>query len=136
MPIRINPNVAGERHIYGNPFVGDRSAPVHVQVDVSTLTSAEVDANGYLKPGVLLTRGGKLIGADHADEPFGMNPEAVKIADGNTGLASITNDPFVVVYMKGMVNRDIVEDNLGRALNANELAAIDGEFSQLVLTLT
>lgn len=135
MPISINPNLAGERHLYGNPFVGDRSAPLHVQVDVSALTDDEVDANGYLKPGVPLTRAGLLLGAANV-QPFGVVSEATKIADGNTGLASITSDPFVVVYCQGMCNRDIMEDNLGRALTADEIAAFDGEFSHIVLTLT
>lgn len=49
---------------------------------------------------------------------------ANKIAATNTGLAGITADPLIACATIATVNRSIVEDNLGRSLNALELAAI------------
>jgi hypothetical protein len=120
---------------YGNPFVGEIKDVLHVKVDVSGLTNAEVDADGYLKPGVPLCIDGVLIGASNTKR-VGVVPEAVKIATGNTALGSITSDPFVAVAFTGAVNRDIIEDNLGRALNANEIAGLNGVASGIVLSLT
>lgn len=133
MPIGIT-NTAGAG-TYGNPFVGPAAGPLHVQVDISALTAREVDARGYLKPGVVLTRGGLLPGLSNTDV-VGVVPEAIKIADGNTALAGVTADPFVVVYTIGMVNRDVIEDNLESAMSANEIAALDTAPSRIVLTLT
>jgi phage tail sheath gpL-like len=65
-----------------------------------------------------------------------MVKEATKIAENNTGLASITDDPFVACATIAQANRDIVEDNLGRALNAAEVAALNSERSHIVLLLT
>lgn len=120
---------------YGNPFVGAASGEVHVQVDVSALTAREVDARGYLKPGVVLTIAGLLPGAANT-AVVGVVPEPVKIAASNVGLAAITADPFVVIKTIGLVNRDIIEDNLESALSANEIAALNTAPSRIVLTLT
>jgi hypothetical protein len=42
----------------------------------------------------------------------------------NTTLASETGDCFVAVATSGLLNRDIVEDDLGRALTAAEIAGL------------
>lgn len=133
MPIRISSTSGGT--MYGNPFVGEKLGPVAVVVDVSALTTDEVDEHGYLKAGVPLTINGALIGAANT-AVVGIVPEAIKIADSNTDLASVTTDPFVTIYTIGAVNRDIIEDNLGRALTADEVAGLNGAPSRIVLTLT
>jgi len=133
MPISITNTAA--TGTYASPFVGSKSGPMHVQVDVSALTTREVDARGYLKPGVVLTSAGLLPGVSNT-AVVGVVPEAVKIADSNTGLGSITADPFVVIYTIGMVNRDVIEDNLESAMSANEIAALNTAPSRIVLTLT
>ena len=45
-------------------------------------------------------------------------------------------DPFIVIKTIGLVNRDVIEDNLESALSANEIAALNGAPSRIVLTLT
>jgi len=132
MPIKVSKTTG--TGVYGVPFVGPSSGPVHVQVDVSALTSREVDADGYLKPGVVLTLAGLLPTA--AGDKVGVVPEAIKIHTDNTSLAGVTADPFVVVHTYGTLSRDITEDNLGAALSAAEIAALNGAGSQIVLLLT
>lgn len=120
---------------YGSPFIGRVDNVLHVKVDVSALTSREVDADGYLKPGVPLALDGTLLGASNTKR-VAMVVEATKIADNNTGLSSITNDPFVACATIATVNRDIIEDNLGGVLTADEIAALNGAASSIVLSLT
>ncbi len=119
---------------YGKPFVDGPRDVLHVKVDVSALTTAEVDADGYLKAGVPLAIDGLLIGAANTKR-VGVTPNEVKVADTNTALAGITNDPFVAVAFSGTCNRDSMEDNLGRALTANEIAGLDGAGSSITLSL-
>ncbi|HEY0659600.1 MAG TPA: hypothetical protein VGD05_14085 [Pyrinomonadaceae bacterium] len=120
---------------YGKPFIDGPRDVLHVKVDVSALTTAEVDIDGYLKAGVPLAIDGLLIGASNTKR-VGVTPNEVKIADTNTGLAGITADPFVAVAFSGTVNRDSMEDNLGRALTANEIAGLNGVGSSIKLSLT
>jgi hypothetical protein len=254
MPITVEETEGGTA--YASPFVGPVDHTAHVRVDVSALTTSQVDSKGYLKPGVVLTLDGVapadtegtaqvetatvagtvgasgagnatviVTSANMANSPKtisvavanndtasqvaakirtalandgdvndtfsvggtgasvvltalqpaandvtlnvsvdngtstgltaaptsanttagvagGANSmvcmvrEATKIAADNTALASITTDPFVACATIAQVNRDIVEDNLGRALNAAEIAALNGERSRLVLLLT
>lgn len=53
---------AGGEYSYLGIYVGQPEGVVHLSVDVSTLTTDEVDAKGFLKPGVCLTPTGKLVG--------------------------------------------------------------------------
>ena len=96
-----------------------------MKVDVSTLTTAEVDSSGYLKPGVPLQANGALVSAA-GQTVHGVTIEAVKLTGrtGNANLATDTSDPLVAVNTEGLINRDIAEDNLGRVYSANELAAL------------
>lgn len=132
MPLRIE-TVSGGRS-YGWPFVGEVNQVDHVKLDVSGMTTAEVDADGYLKPGVPLKINGTLVGS--GEIVHGVTIEAVKIATNNSGLASDTSDPLVAVCTHGLINRDIVEDNLGRALTADELAAFNAAGSHIKVTST
>lgn len=64
MPLGVS-TVANAGTVHPNPFVGPVNHTATVRVDVSGLSSDEVDSNGYLRPGVLLTRDGLLVsGAD------------------------------------------------------------------------
>ncbi len=108
----------------------------HVKIDVSGLTVDEVDAAGYLKPGVPFSKTGVLVTAGFV---YGVTIEPIKITTPNptnATLAAITADPFVACGVMGLVNRDIVEDNLGRALTAAEIAGFDAAGSKLHLTRT
>jgi hypothetical protein len=70
---------------------------------------------------------------------WGVTIEAVKIvpnAPTNVTLAANTSDPLIAVARMGMINRDIAEDNLGRAYTADELAAFVAAGSQFSITTT
>lgn len=136
MPLEITKTAGGIA--VGNPFVGAAEQPDHVKVDVSGLTINEVDTNGYLKPGVPLAKTGILVGASPAFV-YGVTKEAQKIVPANptnATLAAVTADPLITVFTLGLVNRDIIEDNLGRALTADEVAGFDRAGSKIALTTT
>ncbi len=122
MPTLISTTAGGLSH--GNPFVGVVNHTAQLKPDVSALTAAEIDANGYLKPGVPFQVSGLLVSAA-AQVVWGVTVEATKVAASNSAadLAAVTVDPFVAVATAGQVNQDIIEDTLGRALSANELSA-------------
>lgn len=61
MPIRITNNTSAAGKLFANPFVGPASHPSQIAVDVSVLTSSEIDDYGWLKPGVAFTKAGTLI---------------------------------------------------------------------------
>lgn len=58
MPMTSTSTAGGTVH--PSPFVGPTNYPAAVRVDVSRLSTDEVDQFGYLKPGVILTRDGQL----------------------------------------------------------------------------
>jgi hypothetical protein len=120
MPIiRRSINAAGTS--YAPPFVGEAEYPVMVPVNISTLTTAEVDQYGYIKPGVPLSAAGALVGA--AVAVYGVVPEAVRVAASNsTADMTAAGTVDVTVIVMGVVNRHLIEANLARALNANEIA--------------
>jgi phage tail sheath gpL-like len=63
--------------------------------------------------------------------------EAVKVAESNqTADLNAAQDVLVAMAVNGTLNRDIVEDTLGRVLLPAEIAALNGPNSKLVLSLT
>lgn len=136
MPMSITTTAGGTG--YGNPFIGGVNHPAQITVDVSGLTTDEVDQYGYLKPGVPLTKAGILVGASPAFV-YGVTFEAQKIVPDNptnTTLAAVTADPIITVNTIGHINRDVAEDNLGRAYTANEIAGFDAAGSKIALSAT
>lgn len=138
MPISVK-EVAGGSN-YGNPFVGKPGPPTHIKLDVSNMTEDEVDEFGYLKPGVPLTSAGVLVGAGPAFV-YVVIQEAIKLPLAvlpatNASLAAETGDPLIAAPTSGLVNRDVAEDNLGRAYSANELAGFVAAGSNFNLTTT
>lgn len=122
MPNKITTTSGGET--YGHPFVGPVDHTAAIVVDVSGLGTDEVDSKGYLKPGVPLKKAGVLADATAGEFIYGVVLEATKVADDNVAATlAAADDIEVVVGVIGAINQDMVEDNLGRALNANELAA-------------
>lgn len=124
---------------YGNPFVGSIDHMLQVVVDVSELTTAEVDADGYLKPGVMFKSDGTQ--PDGSGFVYAINPEPQNlrldtVPPTDASLLADTKTFALGMAVSGVVNRDIVEDNLGRAMSANELSAIAAAGSQFVLTNT
>jgi hypothetical protein len=127
MPVKVA-SVAGGT-AYAQPMIGPMGPLEHVKIDLSTLTSAEVDAQGYLKPGVVFKLAGGLgvLVTAGTDSIYGVCPEATKLSvvtpTTTTTLAAETGDHFVGLCMSGLINRDVAEDNMGRAYSANEIAA-------------
>lgn len=135
MPMSITATQAAGQN-YGNVFVGPIDHPDHLLVDVSALTTDEVDAFGCIKPGVPLLKTGLPVTAGFV---YGVVIEATKIVPANPTngtLAAVTVDPLIAVAVIGLVNRDIAEDNLGRAYTAAEIAGFDLAGSKLGLTST
>lgn len=197
---------------YATPamFVGPANHFDVVRVDVSALSTNEVDADGYLKPsvpfrfdGTLITRlsgvkvivvagGGagnltatgvavadRLVSVIHHDAVtpipvnltsqftisaanqinntggtattadylvvtfevqdqyvYGVTVAPVKVATNNTTALATATDIDVTVATVGQLNRDVGEDNLGRAYNANEIAGFAASGSHLRLLKT
>lgn len=112
MPMSVT-NTAAAGVAYGDIRVGE--CQVHqVLLDVSGLGAAD-DTGGSLPVGLPITAAGIPVAAG-TDVIAGLiGPEPVKL-----GAA----DHFGNIFISGAFNRDMIEDNLGRALSANELAAI------------
>ena len=112
MPISVT-NVAAAGVAYADIRVGE--CQVHQSlIDVSTLTGVD-DVNNSLPVGLPIKVDGSPITAG-TDVVFGLiGPEPVKLQAA---------DHFGNVFISGSFNKDMIEDNLGRSLSANELAAI------------
>lgn len=105
-------------------FVGPVDHTEAIPVTVSELSSAVLDDNGNLIPGAPLTEDGEPL--DEGDDVYGVVMEPVN----TTGITAL----HVTLARIGQINRDIAEDNLGRAYTADELAGFAA--SQLILTRT
>lgn len=134
MPIRVTtPSGAGLD--YASPFLGPVDHTIQVNVTLTGLTANEIDKYGYLKPGVPFAADGTSVGV--GEFVYGVNPEAVKVAPDNSAasLAALTTQQ-IALAVEGVVLRDVVEDMLGRALTADEVAGFNLAGSQLRLTNT
>lgn len=134
MPLKVTEVAGGTVH--PNPFVGPILMTATVLLDVSTLDTEEVDQNGWIKPGVIVQADGDIItGASQI--AYGAVAEAVKIAADNApATLAAAADVSIPVAIWCLLNRDILEDSLGRALSANELAAVAIAGSHVAITNT
>jgi len=136
MPIAISSVAGGLAH--APVFVGPILGTDVVQCDISDLTINEVDQDGFIKPGVPLMKDGSVVGASGI--VWGVVIEPTKIIHAtmpptNVSLAAdVGTSPVVVGF--GLCNRDVMEDNLGRVLNANEIAGFDLAGSNCRITRT
>lgn len=101
MPILIETTTGGTA--YASPFLSDLAGNViHVQVDVSLLTTSQVDANGYLKPGVVLPSHGGAFGSANGTAQVETATVAGTIGSSGAGNITVTitsdyyDDPYVV----------------------------------------
>jgi hypothetical protein len=87
MPLKFEKTFTGEAD-YGNPFVGpvDHTAPI--DVDLSTLSDDEIDAKGYLKPGIPLTSAAALAAAQTRSVPGSPTPGGGNTGNGTVGAAT------------------------------------------------
>lgn len=138
MPMNVKKTVGGTT--YAPPFMSIL-AMQQVVVDVSELTTAEVDVDGWLKPGVAFKKDGTVADGTGGEFIYAVNPEAQNLhldtvppTDGT--LAADTKTYPLGMGTIGEVNRDVAEDNMGRAYNANELAAFNAAGSMIRLTNT
>lgn len=130
MPIFRKARTTGGQFI-PPPFVGPVGHTVAVPVDLSALTDDEIDANGFLKPGVPLTKAGILVASGSV---FGVTVDYVKVLDDNaaaTIAAAGTVDIAVATICQ--VNQDVAEDILGRAYTGAEIAGMAPGLSGVVL---
>jgi len=139
MPLSIKKTVGDTT--YGPVFIGSILGMQQVLVDISTLTTDEVDADGWLKPGVAFQKDGTLVSAGSGQFVYAVNPEPQNLRMAvlpptNGTLAADTRLYPLGMGTIGEVNRDIAEDNMGRAYNANELAAFNAAGSMIHLTNT
>lgn len=137
MPMHVKKTAGGTT--YTPVFLGEILAMEQVLVDVSELTTDEVDADGWLKPGVPFKQDGTL--ADGSGHIYAVNPEPQDlrldtVPPTNVSLAADTKTYPLGMGTMGTVNRDVIEDNLGRALTANELTAFATAPCKINLTLT
>lgn len=137
MPLRVK-KTAGTT-LYAPVFVGEILAMEQVPIDISELTTAEVDQDGWLKPGVSFKQDGtRPDGSGHVyyvnHESQDLHLDTVPPTDASL-LADTKTFPLGMATM-GTVNRDIMEDNLGRVLSANELSAFAAAPCKINLTLT
>jgi hypothetical protein len=88
-------------YLYPSPFRGPTDHTLQIDVDANAFSTAEVDTDGILKPGVPIASDGTLVGA--AQKVYGVT------------IATI-----------GQVSQDVVEDVLGRVLTADEIAGFVG----------
>ncbi len=111
-PISVT-NTSERGTAYSDIRVGD--VTVHqIKYDVSALTGVD-DENGSLPVGLPIKADGTPV-TTNADTAYGVvGPEPVKLEAA---------DHFGNVILAGALNKDAIEDNLGRAISANELAAI------------
>lgn len=126
---------------YGPVFVPAPLSLQQVVVDISELTTAEVDADGYLKPGVAFKKDGTVADGTSGEFIYAVNPEPqwighATIPPTDASLAADTGVAHLGMGTVGEVNRDVAEDNMGRAYNANELAAFNAAGSHISLTNT
>jgi len=139
MPVSITKTTGGTT--YAPVFIGQILGMQQVVVDISTLTTDEVDADGFLKPGVAFKKDGTLCDGTGGEFVYAVNPEPqplqlATIPPTNASLAADTSTIPLGMGTGGEVNRDIAEDNMGRAYTANELAAFNAAGSMIHLTNT
>lgn len=106
MPISIETTAGGTG--YADIRVGE------VQVHQLVLNAANLagsrDADGYLPVGFPIKADGTAVAATQTTYAF-VGPEAVKLGAANS---------FGNIILAGVLYRDMIEDNLGRALTADE----------------
>lgn len=124
MPIGIRQTHTGGQ-TYVTPFVGpiDHTGPI--RLDVSSLDGTDfVDEFGFIIPGTPLTAAGvpASAAAGAGTAAVGCVPEAIRVAPSGASadLAAAADFDIAVAHIC-QINRDALEDNIGRALTADEV---------------
>lgn len=131
MPISVTNPKTTAGQVYPRPFIGRVDDLAQIAVPITALTSAEVDIDGYLKPGVPLTKAGALVTAGAV---WGVTIEPIKVATGNTAPEiAAAGTKQIGIAIAGSINRKLAEDCLGRVYTAAELAGFDAAGSTIKL---
>lgn len=118
--------------IHGRPVHGIAEYVAQRAVNVAALTTFEVDADGFLIPGVVFDSAGALVATGIAT--YGVVMEPIKVALSNAaGDLTAAGVVQVGLLLIGMVNRKIAEDNMGRVYTSFELAGFNLAGSKLIL---
>lgn len=136
MPISIT-SLSGGGTVYGSPFIGPVEYVQQIAIDVTALTTREVDSDGYLKPGVPFKANGDLVGAP-AESILGVVIEPLKVASGNGAgdFSAASAAHQIGLATIGQLNRDVIEDNLGAVISVDELDAFSDIDCHLILSAT
>lgn len=136
MPIEIT-SLSGGGTVYGSPFIGPVEYVMQIAIDVTALTTREVDSDGYLKPGVPFKANGDLVGAP-AESILGVVIEALRVASGNGAgdFSAASAAHQIGLATIGQINRDVVEDNMGGAFTADELDAFSDIDCHIIVSAT
>jgi hypothetical protein len=123
MPLKQRDILTGDE-AYASPFVGPVEYTHQIAVNITAMTNKEVDADGFLKPGVPLREAGVLV-TTNAQVIFGVTIEPLKVANGNAAgdLSAADATHQIAVATIGQISKARVEQILDRALTANELLA-------------
>ncbi len=106
-------------------FLGPIDHSISIPVLLTQFTSNEINADGYLRPGIPLTRNGLLVGVSPAFV-FGVTVEHRKVAEDNAAATIAALGTIdVAIELMACVVRDVAEDILDRAYTANEVAGFD-----------
>jgi len=118
---------------YAPVFDGEIDHSAQIPINVTALTTAEVDSAGYLKPGVPFAKDGTTVGA--TDTVFGVSIEPIKVATGNSaGALSAASAAFEIgLGIAGVVKKALAETNLGRSYTADEIAGFAKAGCQITL---
>lgn len=96
---------------------------IHQMKLVAASLAASRDSDGYLPPGLPVAADGSTVGA--AEDAYGIiGPDPVLLGDA---------DIFGNVILTGPIQQNMIEDNLGRVLSADELAGIASGMPQIRL---
>ena len=139
MPLQVRTVTTGG-DAYQHPMEGPVTHTAQLTIDISALSTTWVDSDGYLKPGTMIRENGLPISAA-SQYVFGIVLEPVRLGyyDGSFGnsaaiLAGAT-DVQVAVATHGACLKAVLEGNIGRSLNDNELKAFkptSGSFIKLL----
>jgi len=122
MPLNLGTSTSVGGKILGNPWRGLIEHQHQYRVNIADLTTGEVDADGYIKPGVPLSSANPA-GRVTAGRVEGCTIESIKVAASNSPAALTAAGVIeLTIGTIGQVNRKIIEDNLGRPLTAAEIA--------------
>jgi hypothetical protein len=123
-PISVTNPVREGGSDYTSPFVGPVNHTAQISVDITALTDDEIDADGYLKPGVPLKADGTLVSGS-GETILGVTIEPLKVAKSNSSedIAAATSTFELAVATIGQVSKPRAEENLGRSYTSDEVDA-------------